>query len=292
MSRSDLVQESTNMVVSGSSGSVQTPSIPSANLTTVTPAPGVGGDAAAIHISEDPPLVEEARIQKKPLLVYQRRLRGKKKEQAAATTIEDPAARPNTSTPPEVLRDPVESVARELDLINQNTPEASEENFTYKKMATELEERVAILEKEFTLKADELEARVKSVEEAADRHIQEQQEKIDTLTAEKASITQELRGELKAVLHGLEEHKKILEKERARISQFEVEKKKSAVLADVTATYNLLLSFVVAVPDFDYTLLGDDIAHKVKEIHLKLAKEEAKSAVEEAGTEGQVDSGR
>ncbi|KAL8133502.1 hypothetical protein AgCh_008823 [Apium graveolens] len=325
------MQKRTNMVVSGSSGSVQTPSVPSANSTNVRPPPGVTSDAAAIHISEDPRLLEEARIQKKrkgPLLVYQRRrLWGNKKEQAAATTIADPAASPNTSTPAELLKNPVESVVRELDLINQNPPEILKENFICKKMATELEERVAILEKEvtvkadepeakvksveeaadrrihelqekidteleervavldkdFTAKADELEAQVKSVDEAADRCIQEQQEKIDTLANEKALITQELQ----VVSHELEQHKKVLEKERA---QFEVEKKKIAVLADVTATYNLLISFVVSVPDFDYTLLGEDIAHKVEEIRLKLAKEESKSAVKEAGIEGQVGS--
>lgn len=57
----------------------------------------------------------------------------------------------------------------ELDLINQNISEEPEETFC-KNMATELEERVSILEKEFTAKADELQAKVQSVEEAADRH--------------------------------------------------------------------------------------------------------------------------
>lgn len=311
------------MVVSGSSDSGQTPSIPSANSATVKPTPSVTCNAAAIHISQDPHLVKEARtreernvplqvyqmrrlrgnklvkedrIQKErnvPLMVYQRRrLRGNKKEQAAAATIEDPAARPSTSTPPTVFTDLVESVVLELDLINQNTSVASKKIFTCKKMATELEERVAILEKELTAKADELEAKVKSVEEAADRRFQEQQEKIDFLTAEKVLVTQDLKGELEAVSHELEQHKKILEKERARISQFEVEKKKIAVLADVTATYNLLLSFVAAVPEFDYSLLGDDIVQKVEEIRLKLAKEEEKSAIKEAGGEGQVGSRR
>lgn len=122
--------------------------------------------------------------------------------------------------------------------------------------------------------------------------VTKQQDKIDALTAEKALITQDLERELKAVSHELEQHKKMLEKERARISQFEVEKKKIAVLADVTVTYNLLLSFVVAVPDFDYTLLGDDIARKVEDIRLKLDKYEAESAFKEAGTKGQVGSRR
>lgn len=277
------------MVVSGSSASGQAPSIPSANSATVTPTPSVTGNAAAIHISQDPHLVKKARIQKErnvPLLVYQRRrLRGNKNEQAAAATIKDPAARPSTSTPPILFTDAVKSVVPELDLINQNTPEASKDIFTCKKMATELEERVAIVEKDFTAKADELEAKVKRIEEAANRHIQEQQEKIDFLTAEKAMITQDLIGELETVSHELEKHKKILEKEQARISQFEVEKKKIAVLADVTATYNLLLSFVAAFPDLDYNFLGDDIAQKAEEIRLKLAKEEEKSATK-AGAEG------
>lgn len=271
------------MVVSGSSR--QTLPVPSANPATVTPAPHTAVNPASIPIIQDPLHCyyrkrprgnnKEQATGSVPLhCYYRKRPQVNKKEQATAATTEDPAARPNTPTPLELFGALVVASAvpeEELgslafltpdeaqDFINQNlakvgycqltmmrnTPEAAKEVAAYKKKATELEKRIGILKNGFTAKANELEAKMKSSMEAADRRAREQKEKIDTLTTEKASITQDLEGKLKAVSHELEQHKKILEKERAQISQFEAEKK----MADVTATYNLLLqSFVTTWP--------------------------------------------